>query len=333
VARRYVSIHAQLGGRTGRRASRRRVGYSTNAPGGAARRSAFRRRSPRRCRTADPPRTFTLPRRWCATLDAGINFFDTADVYGEGESEAFVGKALGDRRNEVLIATKFGYAKGGKPEYVKQAVEDSLRRLATDRIDLYQYHRPDPNTPIEDTLGAMQDLVRAGKVREIGCSNFSAEHLRIAQNASTPSSPRFVSVQNEYSLIRRDPEAAVLPECERLGIAFIPYFPLASGLLTGKYRRGQPLPPGSRGDSQWGPKVFTDENLALVERLIAFAGSRGRSLLELAMSWLASRPAVASVIAGATKPEQVKSNAAAVDWQLTGADQAEIDSILKTVQV
>ena len=266
-----------------------------------------------------------------AALDAGINFFDTADVYGEGQSETFVGNALGAHRNDILIATKFGYTKGGKPDYVKQAVDDSLRRLGTDHIDLYQYHKPDPNTPVEDTLGAMQDLVRAGKVREIGCSNFSADLLRRAEQAAGTGRPRFVSVQNEYSLIRREPETAVLPECERLGIAFIPYFPLASGLLTGKYRRGQPVPKGSRGDAQWGPKVFTDENLAIVEQLIAFAESRGHTLLELSMSWLLSRPAVASVIAGATKPEQVKDNAAAAGWQLKDSDLAQIDSIARPV--
>jgi aryl-alcohol dehydrogenase-like predicted oxidoreductase len=270
-----------------------------------------------------------------AALDAGINFFDTADVYGEGQSEMFVGRALGPRRKDVLIATKFGYTKGAKPDYVKQAVEDSLRRLQTDWIDLYQIHKPDPTTPIEDTLGAMNDLVRAGKVREIGCSNFSAEQLRAADRAgsATPGSARVVSVQNEYSLIRREPEGTVLPECQRLGIAFIPYFPLASGLLTGKYRRGQPLPAGSRADAGWGPKYFTEENLAIVEQLIAFAESRGHTLLELAMSWLASRPAVATVIAGATSAAQVKANAQAVHWQLSDSDIAEIDSITGAARV
>jgi aryl-alcohol dehydrogenase-like predicted oxidoreductase len=183
-----------------------------------------------------------------ATLDEGINFLDTADVYGGTRSEEFLGRALGGRRDEVVIATKFGsrldeQRKGARPEYVRQAAEDSLRRLGTDRIDLYQLHWPDPQVPIEDTLGALDELVRSGKVREIGCSNFSAEQLREAEEAATrEGGARFVSVQNEYSLLHREPEREVLPECERAGIAFIPYFPLASGLLTGKYRQGQPVP-------------------------------------------------------------------------------------------
>lgn len=263
-----------------------------------------------------------------AALDAGINFFDTADGYGEGQSESFVGRALASRRRQVLIATKFGYSKGARPEYVHQAAEDSLRRLGTDYIDLYQIHKPDPKTPIADTLRALNELVRAGKVREIGCSNFSAEQLREAAAAVAPGAARFVSVQNEYSLMHRDPEAEVLPECVRLGIAFIPYFPLASGLLTGKYRVGKPLPQGSRGEAQWGPKVFTEKNLAIVERLIAFAEARGRTILELAISWLASQPAVASVIAGARTAEQVKANAKAADWQLTPDERAEIEAIV-----
>ena len=257
-----------------------------------------------------------------AALDAGINFFDTADVYGEGRSEEFLGRALGSKRREVLIATKFGIKmgegrEGAKPAYIRHAAEDSLRRLATDYIDLYQIHRPDPETPIEDTVGALDELVRAGKVREIGCSNFSAEQLRAAAAAVRPGASRFVSVQNEYSLLKRDPEVAVLPECVRQGIAFIPYFPLANGLLTGKYRQGQALPEDSRAQAGFGPKVFTEENLETIESLIQFAARRGRSLLELAISWLACQPAVASVIAGAKTPEQVRANAAAAVWRLT----------------
>jgi aryl-alcohol dehydrogenase-like predicted oxidoreductase len=269
-----------------------------------------------------------------AAIDAGINFFDTADVYGIGQSEEFMGRALGARRNEILIATKFGIKLdeqrpgGAKPEYVRRAVEDSLRRLATDRIDLYQIHKPDPETPIADTLGALNDLVRAGKVREIGCSNFSAEQLQAAAAAVKPSAARFVSVQNEYSLLKRDPEAEVLPECVRQGIGFIPYFPLANGLLTGKYRAGKPIPEGSRAHAGFGPKVFTEENLALVESLIRFAESRNRTLLELAMSWLACQPAVASVIAGAKSVEQVKANAAAAGWRLSAEDFAEVHRLV-----
>lgn len=271
-----------------------------------------------------------------AALSAGINFFDTADLYGEGRSEEFLGRSLGPRRNSILIATKFGHpgsgpAAGGDPAYVRSACDASLSRLATDRIDLYQIHKADPKVPVAETLGALADLVREGKVREIGCSNFSAEQLREAE-AAAAGGPRFVSVQNEYSLIRREPEADVLPECERLNVAFIPFFPLASGLLTGKYRPGQPLPERSRGAEGWGPKVFTDRNLALVEELVKYAMSRGRTVLELAMSWLAMRPAVASVIAGATTPRQVAVNAAAADWKMSPAELADIDSILAAAQ-
>ena len=268
-----------------------------------------------------------------AALDAGIGFFDTADIYGEGRSEEFLGRALGSRRKDVVVATKFGmkmdaHTHGAKPDYVRGAVQDSLRRLGTDYIDLYQLHQPDPSTPIGDTLGALGELVKAGHVREIGCSNFSAEQLRTAAKAVHPGAARFVSVQNEYSLFHREPEAEVIPECVRQGVAFIPYFPLASGLLTGKYRRGQASPTGSRGDAGWGPKVFTEENLAHVESLAAFAASRGHTLLELAMSWLAAQPAIASVIAGATRPEQVKANAGAARWRITKKDLAEIDGLM-----
>ncbi|HEV3332643.1 MAG TPA: aldo/keto reductase [Bryobacteraceae bacterium] len=268
-----------------------------------------------------------------AAIDQGINFFDTADVYGIGQSEEFMGRAFGARRKEVLLATKFGIKLddqrpgGAKPAYIRRAVEDSLRRLATDHIDLYQIHKPDPETPIADTLGVLDDLVRAGKVREIGCSNFSAEQLQAAA-AVKPGAARFVSVQNEYSLLKREPEAEVLPECVRQGIAFIPYFPLANGLLTGKYRQGQPIPEGSRAQAGFGPKVFTEENLALVESLIRFAESRGHTLLELAMSWLACQPAVASVIAGAKSVAQVKANAAAAGWRLSPADLVEVQRTL-----
>jgi aryl-alcohol dehydrogenase-like predicted oxidoreductase len=214
---------------------------------------------------------------------------------------------------------------GAAPAYVRQAAEDSLRRLGTDYIDLYQLHQPDPNTPIADTLGALRELVREGKVREIGCSNFSAAQLREAGG--------FASVQNQYHLLNREPEAEVLPECRRMGIAFLPYFPLASGLLTGKYRRGQPLPKGSRGETGWGPKLFTEENLDKVERLLQFAAGRGHSLLELAFSWLAAQPAVASVIAGAVTAEQVAANAASPLWKLTPEDLGEIDALLASPKV
>lgn len=268
-----------------------------------------------------------------AALDAGINFFDTADSYGSTKSEELLGQALGKRRDGVVIATKFGSRiderrKGARPEYVRQAVEDSLRRLGTDHIDLYQLHRPDPEVPIGETLGALDELVRSGKVREIGCSNFSAEQLREAEEAAPDGSARFVSVQNEYSIMHREPEREVIPECERLGLALIPYFPLASGLLTGKYRQGQPLPEGTRiGEGGRFSDLISEQNLASVEALIEFAESRGHTILELAFSWLASRPTVASVIAGATSPTQVRANAAASGWALSGSEVAEIEEI------
>jgi aryl-alcohol dehydrogenase-like predicted oxidoreductase len=273
-----------------------------------------------------------------AALESGINFFDTADMYGDTLSEQHLGRALGRQRGQAVIATKFGWAidekrKGASPAYVRRAVEDSLRRLGTDYIDLYQLHQPDPTVPIGDTLVALDELVRAGKVREIGCSNFSAEQMRAAQAAVRPGAARFVSVQNEYSLFKREPEQEVLPECERLGIAFLPYFPLSSGLLSGKYRLGQAAPAGSRitPDGRFS-ELLSENMLRRVEALIAFAESRGRTILELAFSWLASRKAVASVIAGATSPEQVRANAAAADWRLTAEELAEIDRILAAQQ-
>src|SRR5213593_924442 len=266
-----------------------------------------------------------------AALEAGINFFDTADVYGAGESEEFLGKALKGRREKAIIATKFGIKmgegkEGARPEYVRQALDASLQRLQTDTIDLYQIHRPDPNTPIADTMQALNDAVKAGKVREIGCSNFSAEQMRAARATAGPR--YFATVQNEYSLLKREPEAEVLPECARTGIGFLPYFPLANGLLTGKYRKGKPFPESSRGKDEFGPRLFTTENLDRVEALIAFAESRRHSLLELAFSWLAARPEVSSVIAGAKTPDQVRANSHAASWKLTAADLAEVDGIL-----
>lgn len=270
-----------------------------------------------------------------AALDGGINFFDTADIYGGGgKSEEYLGRALGSRRRDVIVATKFGMRmdderNGARPEYVKAAAEDSLRRLGTDYIDLYQLHTPDADVPIADTLGAMNDLVQVGKVREIGCSNFSASQIRDAESASKDRGfARFVSVQNEYSLLHREPEVEVLAECERVHVAFVPFFPLASGLLTGKYHLGQPAPDGTRLAS--GPRAaqLTTERLEIVERLRAFAQSRGHTLLELAFSWLLARPVVVSVIAGATKPEQIAANVAAAKWQLSNADLDAIDTIV-----
>jgi aryl-alcohol dehydrogenase-like predicted oxidoreductase len=268
-----------------------------------------------------------------AALDSGINFLDTADMYDTGNSEEYLGEALKGRRHEAVLATKFGFAmgegkSGASPAYVKQALEASLRRLGADHVDLYQLHTPDPKTPIADTLDALDRLVKAGKIREIGCSNFSVDQLREAEAAVKAGAARFVSVQNNYSLFHRAPEADVLPQCKRLGLAFIPYFPLANGLLTGKYRKGKPLPENSRGKDAWGPGVFTDRNLDIVESLIQFASSHGRSLIELAVSWLAAQDTVASVIAGARTPDQVKINAGAAGWRLSKSELTEIDEIV-----
>jgi aryl-alcohol dehydrogenase-like predicted oxidoreductase len=270
-----------------------------------------------------------------AAISAGINFFDTADTYGKTKSEEFLGRALQGKRKSVIIATKFGKQvdstrTGARPEYVHRACDDSLRRLGTDYIDLYQLHAPDPTVPIVDTLGALDELVRAGKVLEIGCSNFSAVQLREADDASRRGHlARFVSVQNHYNLLERDDEADVIPECERLGIAYLPYFPLESGLLTGKYRLGEKPPEGTRiAEGGWLASKFTDENLTTIERLIAFAESGRHTLLELAMSWLLRSPALASVIAGATTAAQVNANAAAASWKLTPDDIAAVDEIL-----
>jgi aryl-alcohol dehydrogenase-like predicted oxidoreductase len=266
-----------------------------------------------------------------AALDAGITFFDTAELYGNGKSEQYLGRALGTRRAGVVIATKFGHrdshpAGSAHPTYIRSAAERSLRHLGTDVIDLYQLHMPDPTVPIADTLGALDELVKAGKVREIGCSQFSVAQLREAAAAVKPGAARFVSVQNEYSLLRREPEQGVLQECERLGLAFLPYFPLASGLLTGKYRKGKGVPQGSR-IADWFEGKISPTDLDRIEKLIKFAESRGHTILELAFSWLLAHGVVASVIAGATNPQQVRANVSAAGWKLTKEDLAEVDRL------
>jgi aryl-alcohol dehydrogenase-like predicted oxidoreductase len=254
-----------------------------------------------------------------AALDAGVTFFDTADVYGGGGgSEEIIGRALEGRRDRVVLATKFGSDLGdgerarGSRAYVRKAVEASLRRLRTDHIDLYQYHRPDGVTPLEETLGALDELVREGTVLAAGSSNFSAQlveeaHAAAAERGVTP----FATEQSEYSWLRRDAEQELLPACERLGIGFIPYFPLASGLLTGKVTRERPPAPGTRLHG----RAVDEADLDRVERLRALADGFGVSLLELALGGLAAQPAVLSVIAGATKPEQVRANAEAGRWE------------------
>ena len=270
-----------------------------------------------------------------AALANGINFFDTADIYGDTKSEELLGRALGTRRSAVVLATKFGmkvagdeHRRGARPEYVRRALEDSLRRLQTDHVDLYQLHEPDPQTPISETLGALDALVREGKIREIGCSNFSAAQIVEAHEAPGYGAARFVSVQNEYSLLHRDQEVEVLAECSRLGLAFIPYFPLASGALTGKYERGRPAPEGSRlADGGPRSRFLSPENEDAIERLRSYAESRNHSLLELAFGWLLAHPPVASVIAGATRAEQVTANAAAAGWRLSKDELDEVDRL------
>jgi aryl-alcohol dehydrogenase-like predicted oxidoreductase len=270
-----------------------------------------------------------------AALDAGVNFFDTADIYGGTRSEEILGAALGKDRQDVIVATKFGMTlsperTGAAPSYVKSALEDSLRRLRTDYVDLYQLHRPDPTTPVRETLAALGELVEAGKVREIGCSNFSAAQLREADAAVAEGAPRFVSLQNQYNLLNREPELEVLPECERLGTAFIPFSPLANGLLSGKYREGEPPPAGTRLAGMPADRreaLLAPANMEVVNKLEIFAREQGHSILELAIAWLAARSAVASVIAGATKPEQVWANVKASDWVLTEEELQAVDAI------
>jgi aryl-alcohol dehydrogenase-like predicted oxidoreductase len=274
-------------------------------------------------------------------LDLGINLFDTADIYGGyGGSETVLGDVLGERRKKIVLATKFGMAmndagtlKGAARGYVMAAVEGSLRRLRTDWIDLYQIHQPDPLTPIEETLRALEDLVQQGKVRCIGASNFPAWQVVDAQwTARANRLHGFVCCQDEYSLLARDPERELIPAMKAHGLSLLPYFPLASGLLTGKHHRGR-LADGTRltGQTIFTKRFLTDSNWSRVEALEAFCAARGRTLLELAFSWLAAQPIVASIIAGATRPEQVAQNAAAVNWQLSTAELAEIDRITKSV--
>lgn len=272
-----------------------------------------------------------------AALDQGLNFFDTSNTYGGGGgSEEALGRALAGRRDQAVIATKFGGkmpdgGSGGRPEYVRQACDASLKRLGVDHIDLYQQHFPDDETPVAETLGAMSELVDAGKVTSIGCSNYGADQLDWAQrSASDRGAHPFVSVQNELSLLREsDDHAEVVAVLDEFDVAFLPYFPLASGLLTGKYIRGEEPAPGTRlgGSERTRARWMTDANIAAAERLEAWASERGRSLLELAFSWLAAQPRVASVIAGATSPEQVAQNAAAIGWRLSESDLDEISAL------
>jgi aryl-alcohol dehydrogenase-like predicted oxidoreductase len=272
-----------------------------------------------------------------AALEAGITFFDTADMYGNGQSEEFIGQVLGPRRKEVVLATKFGGVammrksgeRWGTRAYIVGCVEASLRRLRTEWVDLYQIHYPDPTTPIAETLAALDDLVRQGKVRAVGCSNFSGTQIaEAATQAQERRLVQFVTAQNEWSLLQRGAERDVIPACERHGLGQLPYFPLASGMLTGKYRRGEAFAAGTRlASSAYFKGLATDGNFTKIEALQGLAEKRGHTLLELAVSWLAAHPCIVSVIAGATTPEQVRANAAAAHWQLSAAELAEVDAL------
>jgi aryl-alcohol dehydrogenase-like predicted oxidoreductase len=270
-----------------------------------------------------------------AAIEEGITFFDTSNTYGDphGRSEELLGEVLQGRRDQVVLATKFGMDMGdglgprGSRDYILQAVEASLRRLRTDVIDYYWYHQPDGVTPIAETLETLNGLVKAGTVRWIGASNFSAQQIEEADAAARERGfARFTSIQNEYSLLVRDAEREVLPTCERLGLGFVPFFPLASGLLTGKYKRGQPAPAGTRLAGR--DRVGTDEQFDVVEALARFAADRGVSMIDVAIGALLARTPVSTVIAGATKAEQVRTNAAAAGWVPSEADMTELEELL-----
>ena len=274
-----------------------------------------------------------------AALDAGITFFDTADIYGNGQSEEILGKALARRRSEVIVATKFGNPfsddpaqRGASARWIGEAVEGSLRRLGTDYIDLYQQHVPDGTVPIEESLTALDHLVASGKVRAIGNSNFSAAQIdEAAAVAGDKGLAPFVSAQNHYSLLYTGPRDDIIPAAERNGLAFLPFFPLASGMLTGKYTRGEPLPAGTRLaglPAERAGRLASDRNFALVEALTAVAEQRGHTILDLAFAWLTAQPAIASVIAGATSAPQIAANVAAGQWTLDADDLAAVDAVL-----
>ncbi len=266
-------------------------------------------------------------------LDLGITHFDTADIYGNsGGSETIIGKVLGDRRKEVTLATKFGKLMAGAQEahrgsraYVLAAVEASLGRLRTDVIDILWMHEPDPATPMEETFRALEELVKAGKVRAIGASNFAAEQLfDAAASAKAVGVAGFVAAQDEYSLLHRDHEMALFPAMQTLGLSLVPYFPLSGGALSGKYRKDKTFPAGTRLTAE---SRFVKPHWDTIEALAAFAEARDRTLLELAMSWLAAKPLVASIIAGATRPEQLEANAGSVGWKLSEEEMAEVDRL------
>lgn len=271
-------------------------------------------------------------------LDLGVTFLDTADVYGgRGKSEELMGRALKGRRHEVILASKFGASMGEGPwmsgtsrRYIMNAVRDSLKRLDTDYLDLYQVHFPDGKTPVEETMRALDDLVRAGDVRYIGCSNYSGWQLVESQlTAKMQNGTPFVSAQNEYSLLNRKIEGDVLPVCVKYGVSMLPYFPLASGFLTGKYQRGHDMPAGARltTTQPMANRVMTERNWQVLEALDSFAQERGKTVLDVALAWLLAQPGVDCVIAGATRPEQVEANVKALEWKMSPEDVAEVAKI------
>jgi aryl-alcohol dehydrogenase-like predicted oxidoreductase len=272
-------------------------------------------------------------------LDLGITLFDTADIYGDrGGSETALGKILKGKRDGIVLASKFGgpmddagFAKGASRRYIIQAVEASLRRLQTDRIDLYQLHFPDPATPMEETLRALDDLVHQGKVRYIGNSNLSAWQVADAHHlARQLNTNAYISCQNEFSMLVRDAQEELLPAAHAFGLGVLPYFPLAGGLLTGKYARNAAAPQGTRFHTQrqLGERYSTDANFEIVERLKSYADSKGHALVELSINWLLSQPCISSVIAGATKPSQVEQNVSSSDWELTAQEAEEVDTLI-----
>ena len=276
-----------------------------------------------------------------AAIEAGVNFFDTADIYGgqHGKAETLLGKALGDRHKDIVLATKFGAKHGGgggaadgggSSEYIMQAIESSLKLLNTDYIDLYQHHFPDNGTPVDETLRTLEDLVQQGKVRAVGCSNYSGAQLsEAAAFALGNDSAAFVTAQNRYSLLYRAIETDLVPVAQRENVGILPYFPLESGLLTGKYKRGEKASADTRFGKWGGGGVFaTDERYAIVERIAAYGDEIDRSVLDIAIGWLAAQPYVSSVIAGVTKPEQIRQNVAAADWQ---PDPEQLEAISNIV--
>ncbi len=269
-------------------------------------------------------------------IDLGITLFDTANIYANGKSEEFLGEILGPRRKDVVLLTKFGMAKLGDAapsasrQNMMQSFETSLRRLRTDHIDIFMLHYPDPATPIEETLRAFEDLIRQGKVRAIANSNFAPSQISEADRvAKAKKLTPFCAAENEYSLLSRDAEADLIPALQELGLGLLPYFPLANGMLTGKYRRGAELPAGSRlaGHARWAAQTLTDTNWDRLEKLESFCAARGRTLLQLAFAWLKAKPVVSSIIAGATKPEQVEANVAAAAITLSPEEVAELDAL------